>query len=152
MSESNGERIKVMVRWVQILDNLEPAYKEKGEFVFKSVVSSDNLGGVRKEGRYPATGHISISDQPVFNREILNWVIFEGQVKDHLVVELYGEELDKLSANDMLDTYRREFRGPVQGWLGTYGPGADMTAEEMEHSDDPEMMGNWRICLFIDRA
>ena len=34
MSEANGERIKVTVRWVQILDNLEPAYKEKGEFVF----------------------------------------------------------------------------------------------------------------------
>ncbi len=152
MSEANGERIKVMVRWVQILDNLEPAFKEKGEFVFKSVVSSDNLGGVRKEGRYPKTGHISISDQPVFNREIVNWVIFEGEVKDHLVVELYGEELDKFSANDMLDTYRREFRGPVSSWLGTYGPGEDLTSEQAADSDDPEMMDNWRVCLFIDRV
>lgn len=152
MSEGNGERIKVMVRWVQILDNLEPAFKEKGEFVFKSVVSSDNLGGVRKESRYPATGHLSISDQPVFNREIVNWVIFEGEVKDHLVIELFGEELDRFSADDLLDSYRREFRGPVKSWLGTYGPGEDMTEEEIQDAEDPEMMDNWRVLYFIDRV
>ena len=150
MSEANGERIKVTVRAVQILDNLEPAFKEKGEFVFKSTVSSNNLGGVQHEGRYPATGHISISDQPVFNREIINWVIFEGEVSDHLVIELVGEELDKFSANDMLDPYRREFTGPVEGWLGTYGPGEDMSADQ--HEDDPEMMSNWIVTIFIDRA
>jgi len=151
MSEANGQRIKVMVRWVQILDNLEPAFKEKGEFVFKSVVSSDNLGGMRKESRYPATGHISISDQPVFNREIINWEIFQGEVTDHLVIELYGEELDKFSANDMLDTYRREFRGPVDTWVGTYGPGEDISQSDAG-DDDPEMMSNWWVNIFIDRV
>lgn len=151
MSETNGERISVMVRWVQILDNLEPAFKEKGEFVFRSVVSSDNLGGIRKEGRYPATGHISISDQPVFNREIIKWVIFEGEVQDHLVIELYGEELDRFSANDHLDTYRREFRGPIKSWLGTYGPGEDLS-EDDAGGEDPEMMSNWRVNIFIDRV
>lgn len=149
MSDGNAERIKVMVRWVQILDNLEPAFKEKGEFVFKSVVSSDNQGGIRHEERYPATGHISISDQPVFNREIINWVIFEGEVSDHLSIELFGEELDRFSANDMLETYRREFRGPVAEWIGTYGPGEDIGASI---DDDPEMMSNWRVNIFIDRA
>lgn len=151
MSEANGERIKVTVRWVQILDNLEPAFKEKGEFVFKSVVSSDNLDGARTEGRYPATGHISISDQPVFNREIINWVIFEGEVTDHLAIELIGEEIDRFSANDFLDPYRREFSGPVAGWVGTYGPGEDI-AEGDTGDDDPEMMSNWRVNIFIDKA
>ncbi len=152
MSEAKGERIKVMVRWVQVLDKLEPAFKEKGEFVFKSVVSSDNLGGVRKEGRYPKTGHLSMTDEPVFNREIINWVIFEGEVKDHLLIELTGEELDKFSANDALDPYRREFRGPVSSWLGTYGPGDDLTEDELAGSQDPEMMSNWRVLYYIDRA
>ncbi len=151
MSEASGERIKVTVRWVQILDNLEPAFKEKGEFVFKSVVSSDNLGGVRTESRYPATGHISISDQPVFNREIIKWVIFEGEVTDHLAIELIGEELDTFSANDFLDPYRREFRGPVSEWVGTYGPGEDIS-EGDSGEDDPEMMSNWRVNIFIDKA
>jgi len=151
MSEANGERIKVTVRWVQILDNLEPAFKEKGEFVFKAVVSSNNLDGQRTESRYPATGHISISDKPVFNREIIKWEIFEGEVTDHLVIELTGEELDKLSANDFLDPYRREFNGPVAEWIGTYGPGEDI-AQGDSGEDDPEMMSNWRVNIFIDRV
>ena len=151
MSEANGQRIKVTVRWVQILDNLEPAFKEKGEFVFKSVVASDNLGGVRNESRYPATGHISISDQPVFNREIINWEIFEGEVTDHLVIDLYGEELDKFSANDKLDSYHREFRGPLDSWVGTYGPGEDISESDAGDAD-PEMMSNWWVNIFIDKV
>jgi len=145
---SDSQRIRVTVHWVQILDNLEPAYDETGEFVFKSVVSSDNLGGIRKESRYPKQGHISISDRPFFNKEIINWMIFEGEVTDHLLVELYGEELDTFSANDHLDTYRREFRGPVSSWLGTYGPGEDFSEDQA--TDDPEMMSNWRVNIFID--
>ena len=73
-------------------------------------------------------------------------------MKDHLVIELFGEELDKFSANDMLEPYRREFRGPVQSWLGTYGPGDDFSEDEAAKSSDPEMMSNWRVCYFIDRA
>lgn len=152
MSDGNGQRIKVTVQWVQILDNLEPAFKEKGEFVFRSVVTSNNLPGQKHESRFPATGHISISDQPVVNKEIIKWVIFEGEVSDHLVVELYGEELDKFSANDHLDDYRREFAGPVAGWLGTYGPGEDFKSDDHDHDDDPEMMSNWRVNIFIDPA
>lgn len=147
---SDSQRIKVMVHWVQILDNLEPAFKEKGEFVFRSVVSSDNLGGVRKESRYPKQGHIEISDRPFFNKENINWVIFEGEVTDHLVIELHGEEQDKFSANDLLDVYRREFRGPVASWVGTYGPGEDFTRAQAEDGDDPEIMSNWVVNIFID--
>jgi len=148
MSEGNGQRIRVTVQWVQILDNLEPAFKEKGEFVFRSVVKSNNFP-VKHESRYPATGHISISDQPVVNKEIIKWVIFEGDVSDHLVIELFGEELDTLTANDHLENYRREFSGPVSEWLGTYGPGEDFSKGE-SGDDDPEMMSNWRVNIFID--
>lgn len=150
MSEGNGQRIRVTVQWVQILDNLEPAFKDKGEFVFRSVVTSNNFPTQKHESRYPATGHISISDKPVVNKEIIKWVIFEGEVTDHLVIELFGEELDTLSANDHLDDYRREFSGPVAGWLGTYGPGEDFKSDEHDHDDDPEMMSNWRVNIFID--
>ena len=148
MSEGNGQRIRVTVQWVQILDNHEPAFKEKGEFVFRSVVTSNNFP-VKHESRFPATGHISISDNPAFNKEIIKWVIFEGEVSDHLVIELHGEELDTMSRNDHLDDYRREFSGPVQSWLGTYGPGADFSAGDAG-DDDPEMMTDWRVNIFID--
>jgi hypothetical protein len=112
------------------------------------VVSSDNLGGIQHESRFPKEGHISISDQPGMNLERIDWTIFEGTVRDHLVVELYGEELDTLSANDHLDSYRREFRGPVSTWLGTYGPGDDFSGDVSP--DDPEMMSNWRLAIYID--
>ncbi len=148
MSETSAEQIKVMVRAVQILDSLD--LDDTGEFVFRSKVSSNNLGGIAEEGRYPANGHIAISEQPVFNRAILNWVIFEGEITDHLMIELTGEELDRFSANDMLETYRREFTGPVADWIGTYGPGEDIGADSGD--EDPEMMTNWRVTIFIDRA
>ncbi|MDX1394575.1 MAG: hypothetical protein R3195_09290 [Gemmatimonadota bacterium] len=150
MSEGNGQRIKVTVQWVKILDNLEPAFKAKGEFVFRSVVTSNNFP-VKHESRFPATGHISIPDEPPFNKEIIKWVIFEGEVVDHLVIELYGEEIDITSANDHLDDYRRELSGPVEGWLGTYGPGEDFSSEGDDGGDDdPESMSNWQVNIFID--
>jgi predicted RNA-binding Zn ribbon-like protein len=73
-------------------------------------------------------------------------VLFEGDVEDHLVVELFGEELDTFSANDELDRYRREFRGPVDDWVALY-ESAD------EGSSDPEAMSNWRrISYIIEKA
>lgn len=147
MSDGSAERIKVTVRAVQILDSLD--VDDTGEFVFRSKVSSDNAGGIPQESRYPATGHMEISEKPVMNRAILNWEIFEGEVTDHLSIELTGEELDRFSANDHLDTYQRTFTGPVAEWIGTYGPGEDIGAGS---DDDPEKMSNWNVTIFIDRA
>ncbi|WP_419162631.1 hypothetical protein [Candidatus Palauibacter sp.] len=147
MSEASARRIKVTVRAVQILESLD--VDKTGEFVFRSRVSSHNLDGSPREGRYPAEGHMKISEDPVYNRVILNWEIFQGEVTDHLVIELTGEEEDRFSGNDFLTSYQREFRGPVAEWLGTYGPGKDTGAA---HDDDPEMMSDWRVTLFIDPA
>jgi hypothetical protein len=61
-------------------------------------------------------------------------------------VELMGEELDMLSANDQLDRYERSFAGAPGTWLGVYGPGDD------EPTDDPENMSNWRVNYVIERA
>ena len=150
MTENNGERIKVTLRWIQILDNLEPFYKEKGEFRFRAVVTSENRGGIEQETKFPETGHWSISDHPAWNREKVDKVLFEGEVDDHLVVELHGEEIDTLSANDLLDVYRREFRGPVDSWVGMYSPGDDISEDEV--STDPESMSNWRVCYIIEKV
>ena len=83
-------------------------------------------------------------------KDNLDRVVFEGAVDDHLVVEFFGEELDTFSANDELDHYQREFRGPVEEWVGRYAPGEDLP--EDTPSDDPESMTNWRICYYIERA
>lgn len=146
-----SQRIKVTLKWIQILDNLEPFFKEKGEFRFRSKVSSDNRGGIVHETQFPETGYWSISDHPAWNkRHLADRVLFEGEVDDHLVIELFGEELDDFSANDELDHYRRDFTGDVNSWMGRYGPGED-TPDDQE-TDDPEAMSNWRICYHIDPA
>jgi len=138
-----GQRIQVVLRWIQILDKLEPFYKETGEFVFSSRVES---GGKVEERRFPEQGYYAISDKPGWNRlEKLNKVLYDGPAGDKLVVEMAGEELDQFSANDPLDHYRREFTGSVEDWIGHYEP-VD------EGSSDPENMSTWRICFDIKRA
>lgn len=143
MTEQSGKRIQVVLRWIQILDKLEPFYKETGEFVFRSKVEA---AGKVEEYRFPEDGYYAISDKPGWNRlEKLNKVLFDGVPADNMVVELKGEELDKFSANDQLDHYRREFSGNVADWIGLYEP-AD------EGSTDPENMPTWRICFEILEA
>ncbi len=137
-------RIRVTLKWIKILDKLEPFFKETGEFQFRSKVSSGNDGGLSAETRFPEEGHYSLSDKPGWNFVTLNEVLFEGDIEDHLVVELFGEEIDTLSANDELDRYRREFSGPIDEWVGLYEP-AD------EGSTDLEAMSNWRISYIIEK-
>lgn len=141
----SGERIRVTLLWVQILDKLEPFYKEKGEFRFKARVSSNNRGGITKEHILPEDGYYEISDHPAWNKVVLNKVLFEGEVDDHLVLELTGEELDTVSANDRLDTYSRVFQGDPSTWLGWYGPGD-------EKPGDLENLSNWRVCYEIEKV
>ena len=137
----NGQRIRVTLRWLQVLDKLEPWYKDKGEFVFWSKVTS---GGETQEYRYPERGHYPVSDHPRWNRlDHLNKLMFEGLAGDSLVIELRGVELDDLSADDELEHYRREFAGPVESWVGRHAPGD-------EGDDDPENLSNWRVCYDVE--
>ncbi len=138
-------RIRVTLKGIKILDKLEPFFKDTGEFRFRSHVSSDNAGGLSEETTFPEEGHYSLSDKPGWNCVTLNKVLFDGDVEDHLVVELFGEEIDTLSANDELDRYSREFSGPVDDWVGLFEP-AD------EGSTDPEAMSNWRISYIIEKV
>jgi hypothetical protein len=149
MAEQTG-RVRVILRWIQILDTMEPAWKEKGEFRFTARVSTENGGGIVRESKYPEQGHYDISDHPAWNKVVMNRVLFEDAVQDHLLVELRGEELDTFSANDHLDTYRREFRGDPTSWFGWYGPGDDTSAEI--NPADPENMSNWRVAYVIEPA
>ncbi|MBI4521289.1 MAG: hypothetical protein HY701_10655 [Gemmatimonadetes bacterium] len=140
-----GTRIRVTLRWVQILDKLEPAFEEEGEFRFAAKISSKNRGGISRETRLPRKAEFyAVSDHPAWNRLRLDEVLFEGEVDDHLKIELIGEELDALSANDQLEPYAREFNGPVGSWLGVHGPG--------DEERDQENMKNWRVCYAIEKA
>jgi hypothetical protein len=143
-------RIRVVLRWIQILDRMEPGWKEKGEFRFATRVATGNGSGLVQEMRFPERGHYDISDHPAWNKVVLDRTIFEGPVDDQLVVEIRGEEVDLLSTDDQLEAYRREFRGDPSAWIGRYGPGDDIGAEL--DPTDPENMSNWRVCYVIEPA
>lgn len=145
MPDGNPKRVRVTMRWLQVLDSLEGPGDDTGEFFFTFRVSSAN-GDLVQETRLPEKGHISVSDHPSWNKlDKINKVIFDGNVEDHLVVELMGEEIDLLSANDHLDTYRREFTGDPETWAGTYKPG-----DEGDSVADPESLSNWRVAYDIE--
>jgi hypothetical protein len=142
MSENN-DRVRVILRWLQIKDNKEAAWDDEGEFRFRSKVTT---GGGTVEVKFPEAGFWSISDHPRRNKvDKIDKVLFEGPVGDSLVVELFGEELDSLSANDPLENYRREFAGPAASWVGTHQP-------TDEGAGDAENLSDWRVCYDIEIA
>lgn len=133
--------IRVTLRWLQVLDKLEPWYKNKGEFVFWTRVTS---GERIVERRFPEQGHYPISDHPRWNRlDHLNKVMYEGEAGDSLRIEVRGVETDRFSTDDELERYSREFSGPAGSWVGRHQPGD-------EGPSDPEAMSDWRICYDVE--
>lgn len=133
--------IRVTLRWLQVLDKLEPWYKKKGEFVFWTKVTS---GERTVERRFPEQGHYPISDHPRWNRlDHLNKVMYEGKAGDTLRIDVRGVETDRFSADDELERYEREYSGPATSWVGRHQPGD-------EGPPDPEALSDWRICYDVE--
>ena len=143
MSEKGGNRIRVVLRWIQIKDNKEAMWDDEGEFRFRSKVTT---AGQTHELEFPEEGYWSISDHPRRNKvEKIDKVLFEGEPGANLVVELFGTELDQLTPNDKLEDYQREFAGDSSGWIGRHEP-------TDEGSGDPENLSDWRVCYDIELA
>lgn len=141
MDAAAGQRVRVLLKWVQVLDDQDPAWKGAGEFRFFVRVTGD---GVVRERWVPEAGVLEISDDPRRNRVRLDLPIFEGVVRERLEIELAGVELDVGDAHDALPGYRRVFTGPPAGWLGSYGPG--------DEEEEPEDLGAWRVWYRIEAA
>ncbi|MDT8340068.1 MAG: hypothetical protein RQ751_01030 [Longimicrobiales bacterium] len=141
MSANAGKTVRVILRWIQVLDKLEPVFKEHGEFFFTTRVTSGNH---TEQYRLPEEGHWEVSDHPRFNKiDKIDLIIFEGSAGDSLTVEFEGEEIDQLSANDKLERYARTFTGNADAWAGRKRPGD-------EGEDDPESLPNWRVCYDVE--
>ena len=98
-----SEKIRVVLRWIQIKDNKEATWDDEGEFRFQSKVTTQE---VSHELTFPEQGYWSISDHPKRNKvDKIDKVLFEGDAGDSLTVELSGVELDKMTANDHLEHY-----------------------------------------------
>ena len=137
--------IRVTLRYVEILDSKDT--DGVGEFVFHFKGSVPDRGE-EQELRIPESGHMSISDHPSMRKVTMNKVFFEGAVEEGqtLVVEAKGEEQDRISANDQLAEYRREFTGDPSTWAGEYSPWDEGSAD----TRDPEQLGDWRIAYGIE--
>lgn len=134
----NGNEIRVILRWIQILDSHD--LDEEGEFRFKSRVTT---AGQSHELEFP-DDYWRISEHPSRNKvEKIDKELFRGPVGDNLVVELSGEEIDRFSKNDALDVYRKEFTGDPSTWVGTHTPLDEGTG-------DPENLTDWRLCYDIE--
>lgn len=138
---SDRDRVRVVLRWIQILDTKEPFFKKAGEFRFVTRVTGT---GAPVEKKIPEKGHLSISESFMQNKVTFDTVIFEGEVDEELSIVIQGEEIDLLSKNDQLPPYRREFVGAPTEWIGWYGPGDETPG------DDPENMEAWRVCYRIE--
>lgn len=140
-----ARHIRVTVKYVEILDRKD--LDEHGEFVFEFKGSVPGRG-IEQTTRIPEKGHLAISDHPSMNRVSLHTKIFEGEVEegDTLVLEVTGKELDMLSADDELTSYRRELTGPISGWAGSYTPWDEGSAD----APDPEQLGDWRLAYDVE--
>ena len=142
-----AKKIRVTLRYIEILDSKD--LDGEGEFVFEFKGSVPERGE-EQTLRIPDSGHMKVSDHPAMRKVTLNKVFFEGEVEDGetLVLEATGEEIDRVSANDQIQSYRREFTGDVASWIGEYTPWDEGSAD----TQDPEQLGDWRLAYSIEEG
>ena len=145
MSNAAPQRVRVTLRWIQILDIKEPFFRKAGQFKFVSTVSTGDDGRTIQKN-LPESGHLTVSESFAQNKVTFDTVIFEGEVGDRLSVALEGEEVDRLSKNDPLPSYRRDFSGSPAQYAGWYGPGDEAPEDEKEN------LGAWRVCYEIEQV
>ncbi|MCX2681885.1 hypothetical protein OOZ15_18175 [Galbibacter sp. EGI 63066] len=145
MEPYQGQKLRVVLEKIQILDDLDTFIKGRGELVFQSHVHSSNNGGQEEKHRFPEKGVIKISDKQNKNMVHLNQIIFQGYVTDDLKVEIIGSEKDLFDPNDTLGKYSRIFCKKVTDIYGEYGPKSNEVI-------NPEDMVSWKLWYRIERG
>lgn len=138
-----AERVRITLDFIQITDRLD--LDMDGEFRFEFSVSSLRRGLLR-ESRLPESGTLSISRHPAMNWiGHLDHLLWEGTVEtgEVIILDARGEDVDRLSRNDPVQSYRREFSGSPDIWAGRYGDGT-------QAMPDPEDLEQWRLGYTIE--
>jgi hypothetical protein len=137
-----GQRLKVILEKLEILDDREPFFKGKGEFRFYSSVYSPDNGKIIEKHTFPESGFFSRGDTPGQNEIRLEEVIFDNFVESALFVQVGGLELDSFDPDDQLCTYKRLFSGKPEDWIG----------EHAAHSGaiSVENVGGWKLSYKIE--
>jgi hypothetical protein len=143
-TNQHGQKIRVTLEKIQVIDDSEPWFKGKGEFQFLARVLTRDNGGQESTTRFPRQKHYKLSDRPGENEVVIGESLFEGYVEDDLFVRIGGVELDTFDPDDVLATYKRAFAGRVVDWIGSYGPS--------DTHETVEDVGNWRVWYRIEYA
>ena len=138
--------IRITLEKIQVLDDRDPWFFGRGEFVLNGWVHFNNNPNRKRRIRIPDTGHLKISDRPGRNIVQLDTVIFEGFVgaSDDMAITILPEEQDLFTCNDNLVRYRRSFTRPPEHWVGCYAP------DDEEPAQDAERMADWRLWYRIE--
>ncbi len=139
-----GQKVRVVVEKIQILDDREPWFKGKGEFRFVTKVFTPDNGGILREAVFPPSGSYSLSSRPGGNEVRLDATIFEGWAETTLGIEIGGVELDTFDPDDRLATYKRVFEGKPSDWLAHYAPTGNPI--------DPQHLSGWKLWYRIEYA
>jgi hypothetical protein len=146
-SETSARRVRVTLRYIEILDSKD--IDTVGEFRFRFRAGVPERDDV-VESRIPEDerAYLSISEHPARNRVGMDTVLFEGDVGpgDSLLIEAEGEEVDRFTPNDPITPYRRVFSAPVDAALGEHSP----WDEGGDHGHDPEHLSDWRFAYVIE--
>jgi len=139
-------RIRVTLEKVQILDDKEPWFKGRGDFVFRSTVDFNQDAGRRHQVRMPERGVVKISDKPGRNVRELDVCVFDGYLTDadRMTFSVQPVEQDWLDPDDKLTRFRRAFDGPPESWVGRYGPGDEAPGA------DSESLPDWKVWYRIE--
>lgn len=139
-------RIRVVLEKVEILDDSDPWIKGAGEFHFTACVGFNGDPCRRSYRRVPQRGVYRISDRPGRNVRELDACIFDGYVEesDRMALSILPIEHDWLDPDDELALFYREFDGPPEPWVGSYGP------DDERPERDPERLSNWRLWYRIE--
>ena len=137
--DGKGVRTRVILEGIKVLDFYGPLVHGSGEVSLIARVTSINAGGIGNSTRVPLTGTYPVLDRPQGYIIDINKEIFRGTVVDDLTVEIFSAESEEAGHTCY---YRREFRGPVEDWLGSYKPS--------DQRRDPENVGDWQVWYRVE--
>lgn len=139
-----GTRARVVLERIEIVEDLEPWWKGRGEAVFRARVRTSGNGAIEQVTRIPDDGVMKISDRAGQNVIELERTLFDGYAAGELAIEIVGTEHDTFDPDDSLGRYARVFDCGHEQLFRAFGP--------EDEALDPEDVGPWRVWYRIDRG
>jgi hypothetical protein len=136
-----GMKVRIVLERIHILDDRDPWLKGAGEIDITVLGVSDDNGGQRQQTRLPVAGHYELESGQSL---VVDQVVFEGHVHDHLALEIAIMERDTFDPDDNLGTYKRVLCCPIESALGRYEPSGE--------SVDPERIGYFEVTYRVERG